>query len=109
MNVPQRVDLEKACVTSPTFQATEPNFSQGPLTLLLHVILSRHCLRNQVFLQFYKRGDSAKTARMGIKQLFSIIKEEAPEAIKEGEIKNHFGRKVAIVSPQLLQYTTLHS
>jgi flap endonuclease-1 len=35
---------------------------------------------------------------MGIKQLFSIIKENAPEAIKEGEIKNHFGRKVAIVS-----------
>lgn len=35
---------------------------------------------------------------MGIKQLFSIIKEEAPDAIKEGEIKNHFGRKVAIVS-----------
>lgn len=36
---------------------------------------------------------------MGIKQLFQIIKEEAPEAIKEGEIKNHFGRKVAIVRP----------
>jgi len=35
---------------------------------------------------------------MGIKQLFSIIKDEAPEAIKEGEIKNQFGRKVAIVS-----------
>lgn len=34
---------------------------------------------------------------MGIKQLFQIIKEEAPEAIKEGEIKNQFGRKVAIV------------
>ena len=34
---------------------------------------------------------------MGIKQLFSIIKDEAPEAIKEGEIKNQFGRKVAIV------------
>lgn len=33
---------------------------------------------------------------MGIKQLFSIIKEEAPEAVKEGEIKNQFGRKVAI-------------
>lgn len=46
---------------------------------------------------------------MGIKQLFSIIKEEAPEAIKEGEIKNHFGRKVAIVSLQWLQYTALHS
>ncbi|KAL2151385.1 hypothetical protein VTH82DRAFT_6483 [Thermothelomyces myriococcoides] len=33
---------------------------------------------------------------MGIKQLFSIIKEEAPDAIKEGDIKNQFGRKVAI-------------
>lgn len=39
---------------------------------------------------------------MGIKQLFSIIKEEAPDAIKEGEIKNQFGRKVAIVSLDLL-------
>lgn len=35
---------------------------------------------------------------MGIKQLFSIIKEEAPDAIKEGEIKGQFGRKIAIVS-----------
>jgi hypothetical protein len=35
---------------------------------------------------------------MGIKQLFTIIKENAPAAIKTGEIKNHFGRKVAIVS-----------
>ena len=34
---------------------------------------------------------------MGIKNLSSIIKEHAPDAIKEGEIKNHFGRKVAIV------------
>jgi hypothetical protein len=34
---------------------------------------------------------------MGIKQLFQIVKEEAPDAIKEGEIKNQFGRKVAIV------------
>ncbi|TDZ13918.1 Flap endonuclease 1 [Colletotrichum sidae] len=33
---------------------------------------------------------------MGIKQLYQIIKEEAPDAIKEGEIKAHFGRKVAI-------------
>ncbi|WYZ43202.1 hypothetical protein EsH8_VI_000901 [Colletotrichum jinshuiense] len=33
---------------------------------------------------------------MGIKHLFQIIKEEAPDAIKEGEIKGHFGRKVAI-------------
>ncbi|TLD17591.1 uncharacterized protein PgNI_00615 [Pyricularia grisea] len=34
---------------------------------------------------------------MGIKQLFTIIKENAPAAIKTGEIKNQFGRKVAIV------------
>jgi flap endonuclease-1 len=34
---------------------------------------------------------------MGIKQLFSIIKDAAPDAIKEGDIKTHFGRKVAIV------------
>ncbi|TVY57383.1 Flap endonuclease 1 [Lachnellula cervina] len=34
---------------------------------------------------------------MGIKQLFSIIKDECPDAYKEGEIKNQFGRKVAIV------------
>lgn len=33
---------------------------------------------------------------MGIKQLFSIIKDECPDAYKEGEIKNQFGRKVAI-------------
>ena len=34
---------------------------------------------------------------MGIKNLMSIIRENAPDAIVEGEIKNHFGRKVAIV------------
>jgi hypothetical protein len=31
-------------------------------------------------------------------ELSSVIKEHAPGAIKLGEIKNHFGRKVAIVS-----------
>ncbi|KAK8087528.1 DNA-repair protein rad2 [Apiospora hydei] len=54
---------------------------------------------------------------MGIKQLFSIIKDEAPDAIKEGDIKNQFGRKVAIVStpiqsnpipPQSLPELTQH-
>ncbi|TAQ84805.1 hypothetical protein B7494_g6863 [Chlorociboria aeruginascens] len=36
---------------------------------------------------------------MGIKQLMSIIKEEAPDAVKEGEIKNHFGsRSMSIYS-----------
>ncbi|KAL9012524.1 MAG: hypothetical protein Q9173_002717 [Seirophora scorigena] len=33
---------------------------------------------------------------MGIKQLSQVIQEHAPDAIKIGEIKNHFGRKVAI-------------
>lgn len=42
---------------------------------------------------------------MGIKQLFSIIKEEAPDAVKEGEIKNQFGRKIAIVRVYL-NYTS---
>ena len=36
---------------------------------------------------------------MGIKQLFQVIKDECPDAFKEGEIKNQFGRKVAIVCP----------
>lgn len=31
-------------------------------------------------------------------ELASVINEHAPGAIKTGEIKNHFGRKVAIVS-----------
>ncbi|KIW83243.1 flap endonuclease 1 [Fonsecaea pedrosoi CBS 271.37] len=35
---------------------------------------------------------------MGIKQLYHVIAEEAPDAIKTGEIKNHFGRKVAITA-----------
>lgn len=43
---------------------------------------------------------------MGIKQLMSIIKDEAPDAVKEGEIKNQFGRKVAIVST-LFDFTWL--
>ncbi|GFF27022.1 LOW QUALITY PROTEIN: flap endonuclease 1 [Aspergillus udagawae] len=34
---------------------------------------------------------------MGIKHLFQVIQENAPDAIKAGDIKNHFGRKVAIV------------
>jgi flap endonuclease-1 len=34
---------------------------------------------------------------MGIKHLFQLIQEHAPTAVKTGEIKNQFGRKVAIV------------
>ncbi|OCK84485.1 flap endonuclease 1 [Lepidopterella palustris CBS 459.81] len=33
---------------------------------------------------------------MGIKSLFQVISENAPDAVKTGEIKNQFGRKVAI-------------
>lgn len=33
---------------------------------------------------------------MGIKHLYQLISENAPDAIKTGEIKNQFGRKVAI-------------
>ncbi|KAF2478014.1 flap endonuclease 1 [Lindgomyces ingoldianus] len=33
---------------------------------------------------------------MGIKHLYQLISEHAPDAIKTGEIKNQFGRKVAI-------------
>lgn len=47
----------------------------------------------------YPKVPIGSSAKMGIKHLFQIIKEEAPDAIKEGEIKAHFGRKVAIVSP----------
>ena len=37
-----------------------------------------------------------------------MIKEEAPDAIREGEIKNHFGRKVAIVSFSSLTLSGSH-
>ncbi len=33
---------------------------------------------------------------MGIKGLMKLITEHAPGAIKSGEIKNYFGRKIAI-------------
>jgi hypothetical protein len=32
-----------------------------------------------------------------ITDLYQVIAENAPDAIKAGDIKNHFGRKVAIV------------
>jgi flap endonuclease-1 len=37
---------------------------------------------------------------MGIKHLYQLIQEHAPAAVKAGEIKNQFGRKVAIVCRQ---------
>ncbi|PPJ58240.1 hypothetical protein CBER1_08268 [Cercospora berteroae] len=33
---------------------------------------------------------------MGIKNLYQVIRDNCPDAVKEGEIKTHFGRKVAI-------------
>ena len=33
-------------------------------------------------------------------ELYHVIADEAPDAVKNGEIKNHFGRKVAIVCRQ---------
>lgn len=33
----------------------------------------------------------------GFTELYHVIADEAPDAVKTGEIKNHFGRKVAIV------------
>jgi hypothetical protein len=44
---------------------------------------------------------------MGIKHLHQLIQEHAPEAIKQGEIKNQFGRKVAIVCQRYLSYPSL--
>ncbi len=43
---------------------------------------------------------------MGIKHLYQLIQEHAPDAVKTGEIKNQFGRKVAIVSYNLA-FTTM--
>lgn len=37
------------------------------------------------------------SVKMGIKHLYQLIQEHSPEAVKTGEIKNQFGRKVAIV------------
>jgi hypothetical protein len=38
----------------------------------------------------------------GALDLFQVIQENAPDAIKAGDIKNHFGRKVAIVCSPFL-------
>jgi len=34
-----------------------------------------------------------------VSDLYQLIQENCPDAVKTGEIKNQFGRKVAIVSP----------
>jgi hypothetical protein len=40
-------------------------------------------------------------------ELYHVIADEAPDAVKNGEIKNHFGRKVAIVSGNLFLFESL--
>jgi hypothetical protein len=39
--------------------------------------------------------------------LYQVISENAPDAIKTGEIKNHFGRKVAIVCSEHAFFSTI--
>jgi flap endonuclease-1 len=41
--------------------------------------------------------------------LYQVISENAPDAIKTGEIKNHFGRKVAIVCQILIPFFAFYS
>lgn len=106
MNVPRRVDLGESL-------RDITNFSRQPSPPLLKAPLPSSCTHYHRLVarenkppSHITRAAASQTGRMGIKQLFSIIKEEAPEAVKEGEIKNHFGRKVAIVSLQWLLHTT---
>lgn len=47
-------------------------------------------------------NEIGKRYTMGIKGLTLIIQENAPDAIKKVDIKNQFGRKIAIVSIQLV-------
>jgi hypothetical protein len=46
----------------------------------------------------YGKPEALNNFKMGIKHLYQLIQEHSPDAIKTGEIKNQFGRKVAIVS-----------
>ncbi|KAK5446256.1 Elongation of fatty acids protein 2 [Exophiala xenobiotica] len=41
--------------------------------------------------------------------LYHVIADEAPDAIKTGEIKNHFGRKVAIISTDVPSSMSIYS
>ncbi|EAT89482.2 hypothetical protein SNOG_02751 [Parastagonospora nodorum SN15] len=43
---------------------------------------------------------------MGIKHLYQLIQEHSPDAIKTGEIKNQFGRKVAILMSETGETTS---
>jgi hypothetical protein len=60
-------------------------------------VTSPSCFGSSPDIVYSTTPEEEENGKMGIKQLFSIIKDEAPDAIKEGDIKNHFGRKIAIV------------
>ena len=66
--------------------------------LLLHHLQQQRCHRLDRP-RHCARSSARATANMGIKHLFQLIQEHAPGAVKTGEIKNQFGRKVAIVRP----------
>lgn len=92
--------MEKVFRDITNFQATKVTFAKIHSTLSIAHFLFLRLVQRIRSVNYTRREEAPQTAKMGIKQLFSIIKEEAPEAIKEGEIKNQFGRKVAIVSIQ---------
>jgi hypothetical protein len=71
--------------------------TQASSFLLFSFLFSSLCFLYYGLLHRESASEDSSAAAMGIKQLFQIVKEEAPDAIKEGEIKNQFGRKVAIV------------
>ena len=57
----------------------------------------RHELRNKnAFSCVSEKNSIDGRERMGIKQLAKVIADHAPQALKENEIKNYFGRKIAV-------------
>ncbi|OQE29473.1 hypothetical protein PENSTE_c002G07230 [Penicillium steckii] len=67
----------------------------------MRALARRVCLRGQKAILdiFTSQPCSEEIERLTPRWVSSVISENAPDAIKTGEIKNHFGRKVAIVWP----------
>lgn len=51
---------------------------------------------------------TAKLTLLTLSELTQVIQDNCPDAIQTGEIKNQFGRKVAIVSPVPIQVVLAH-
>ena len=60
------------------------------------VLLRRICIRLPLFRWANKIAAGFEILSMGIHQLAKVVGDNAPKAIKNGEIKSYFGRKVAI-------------